>query len=83
MSDLMKPEDLADHFGLTVEKVHDLRKRKHWPYLEIGRGNYRFTPEQVREIEAMHTVATKPTTTPATVRIPGQTARSAARRRAS
>jgi hypothetical protein len=68
--------DLAASFGITVKKLHELRKRHHWPFVRLGRFEIRFTDEQVREIVAAQSVA--PATKQPEV---GLTARSANRRR--
>lgn len=83
MSGLTTDAELADQFGITVAKLHDLRKRNGWPCVRLGRFDVRFTEEQVEQIVAMQTDA--PERKPA-VHLPavsGQTARSAARKRAS
>lgn len=79
---LLTDVQLAEDMSLTLEKFHDLRKRKHWPCVRLGRFEYRFTPAQVDEIVRMHTEATgKPnkTATSGKGKVPGQTARSASR----
>lgn len=70
--------DLAASFGITVKKLHELRKRHHWPFVRLGRFEIRFTDEQVREIVAAQSVA--PATKQPEV---GLTARSANRRRSA
>jgi hypothetical protein len=77
---LTSADDLAAQFGVTVEKLHDLRKRYHWPHVRLGRFNIKFTDEQVAEIVAMQS------RTPAKAqssKAAGQTSRSAARGRTS
>jgi hypothetical protein len=79
---LMTDIELADKFGLPLEKFHDLRKRKHWPCVRLGRFEYRFTEAQVEEIVRLHTQAPAKThgaSVPGAGK--GQTARSAARSR--
>ena len=49
--------ELAEQFGVTVEKLHDLRKRYGWPHVRLSRFDFRFTEEQVAEIVASRTVA--------------------------
>lgn len=81
MTTLMTPEDLAEEFGITVERVHILRRRHQWPCVKLGRFEIRFTPEQVQQIVGMQTQA--PAKGSAAVKaLPGQTARSASRAQA-
>lgn len=54
---LLTPEDLAAEFGIDVDKLHDLRKRRNWPHVRLGRFDIRFTEEQARQIIAAHTVS--------------------------
>lgn len=79
---LTRDTDLAEQFGITVEKLHDLRKLNRWPHVRLGRFDIRFTAEQVAQIVALHSVApAKAADAPTT--LPGQTSRSAARRRSA
>ena len=73
---------LAEQFGISEEKLADLRRKHRWPHVRLGRFEVRYTDEQVADIVRLHTevVATPPS--PDLPRISGQTARSAARRRA-
>lgn len=75
---LLTPADLAELFGVSERKVMEWRRSHGWPFVRVGR-TYRFTPGQVEAIVAKHS-QTQPATQ-APTRIPGQTARSAARRR--
>jgi len=77
---LTTPADLAEQFGLTEKKLHELRKLHRWPHVRLGRFDIRFTAAQVEQIIAMHTAAPKKTETQ-TVTVAGQTAKSAGRRR--
>lgn len=70
---------LAEQFGLTVEKVAELRRRHRWPHVRLGRFDIRYTDAQVEQIVAMHSEAPKRTSAIKGGGIPGQTARSAAR----
>lgn len=70
---------LAEQFGLTVEKVAELRRRHRWPHVRLGRFDVRYTEVQVEQIVAMHSEAPKGKAGGARGGIPGQTARSAAR----
>jgi hypothetical protein len=80
--ELITPEQLADRFQITLEKLHDLRKRYHWPCVRLGRFDYRFTAVQVEEIVRLHTERGEPQRSqPQDGRIPGQTDRSWARSR--
>jgi len=72
---------LAEEFGLTEEKVADLRRKHHWPHVRLGRFDIRYTDDQVADIVRLHTEQIV-TPSPPVVAVAGQTARSAARRRA-
>lgn len=79
---LMSDVELAEQFGITVEKLHDLRVRKNWPCVRLGRFEYRFTETQIEQIVAQHTQAPAKKSAPAKPAvIPGQTPRSKARSR--
>lgn len=54
---LTSDTDLADILGITVEKLHELRKRHQWPHVRVDRFTFRFTDEQIRDIVASRTVA--------------------------
>lgn len=77
---LTTPETLAETFGITAEKLHELRKRHHWPHVRLGRFEIRFTDAQVEQIVAMHSEAPKKQAAP--LKVAGQTARSASRSKA-
>jgi hypothetical protein len=79
---LTSADDLAAQFGVTIEKLHDLRKRYHWPCVHLGRFDIRFTEAQIEQIVAMHSEAPKPREQ-AAAPAAGLTARSAARRRSA
>lgn len=81
MTALITDGELAEQFGIPVEKLHDLRKRNRWPFVRLGRFEIRFTPEQVEQIVALHSEA--PAVEVPQVKAPGQTARSAGRRRSA
>lgn len=53
---LITMEELAEAFQIPVEELEVLRRRHRWPHVKVGRRNVRFTPGQVEEIIAMHTV---------------------------
>lgn len=79
---LITDTDLAERFGLSVDKLHELRKRHHWPHVKLGRFEVRFTEAQVEQIIGQHAVT--PVSETATVRpVAGQTKRSASRRRSA
>jgi hypothetical protein len=69
--------ELADTFGLTVEKVGELRRRHNWPHVRLGRFDVRYTDEQVAAIVALETV--KPKAAKSAANLSGQTSRSARR----
>jgi len=80
---LTTDSELAELFHVSVEKLHDLRKRHHWPCVKLGRFDVRFTEAQVEQIVAMHSEAParpSPRTVPA---VTGQTPSSARRRRSA
>lgn len=74
---LTSDTDLADQFGITVGKLHELRKRHNWPHVRLGRFEVRFTDVQIEQIVAAQTVQPTKAADPT-----GLTTRSA-RRRAS
>jgi uncharacterized protein YecA (UPF0149 family) len=47
--------ELAEHFGLTLERFSELRRRKNWPHVRLTRFDIRFTDEQVAQIVAQMT----------------------------
>jgi len=77
---LITDVQLAEQFGITVPKLHELRKRHHWPHVRLGRFEIRFTDAQVEQIVAMHSEAPKKPDKPSVV-VAGQTSRSASRAR--
>lgn len=48
--------ELAERFGITVDKLHDLRKKYGWPHVRLGRFEIRFTDEQIEQIVASRSV---------------------------
>lgn len=76
MSRLTTEAALAEDFGLTLEKIAELRRRHHWPHVRLGRFDVRYTAEQVAAIVAMETVKTAPAKATG---LAGQTTRSARR----
>ena len=67
---------LAEDFGLTPEKVAELRRRHQWPHVRLGRFDVRYTDEHVAAIVDMETVKTAPAKPTG---LAGQTTRSARR----
>lgn len=51
--------DLADKFGITVEELHELRRRHNWPHVRFSRFVVRFTDEHIAQIVATSTVTPK------------------------
>lgn len=51
---LLTPQDMADFFGVSVEKFMEWRRVNAWPYVKVGR-TFRFTQAHVDEIVARHT----------------------------
>lgn len=74
---LVTEEQLAEDFGITVEKAAELRRKHQWPHLRLGRSEIRYTPDQVAAIIAMHTVRPREPEGPRG--LPGQTPLSAKR----
>lgn len=77
-ADLITPAEMADRFdGVAVSTVLDWNRKHGWPHVKVGH-SIRWTEEQYAEILRRQTV------TPADpIGLPGQTRRSASRRRAS
>lgn len=71
---LLSPDDLAAHFGTNRRTILEWAKRHRWPRTQIGR-TLRWTPEQLEQIERLHTV----TPEGGIEAKDGRTARSAAR----
>lgn len=67
---------LAEDFGLTPERVAELRRRHQWPHVRLGRFDVRYTDEQVAAIVAQESVKIAPAKP---VGLAGQTAKSAKR----
>lgn len=73
MSGLLTPADLAEHFHVPERTVLTWAKKHGWPRTQIGR-KLRWTPEQVAQIERLHTITPEGVTAK-----DGRTARSAGR----
>lgn len=78
---LVTDADLAERLGIDLDKLHELRRAKKWPHVRLGRFTFRFTEEQIAEIVASHSFTPGKSDAQAPS-VPGQTARSASRRRA-
>lgn len=78
-AELLTPADLAAVFNVPAAKVMEWRRTYGWPCVRAGR-TIRFTPAQVEQIIASHSVAKAEGA--AAVVVAGQTPRSAARRSA-
>jgi hypothetical protein len=74
---------LAEQFGITLDRLHTLRKRNRWPFVQLGRFDIRFTDAQVEQIIAMHSEAPAKVAPKVTPAITGQTAASARKRRSA
>jgi hypothetical protein len=70
--------DLADQLGIDEAKLHELRLRKRWPHLKLGRSDVRFTDAQIEEILAIQSARPGVTAAPRR-KAAGLTARSSAR----
>lgn len=75
--------ELADRLSISVQKLHELRKRHDWPHVRLGRFDFRFTEEHVAQILERHQAGGKRPESVATPAVTGQTARSASRRRSA
>lgn len=73
---------LAADFGLPVEKVAELRRKRSWPHVRLSRFDVRYTDEQIAEIVERHSQRPKAGAT-APAKVTGQTSRSANRRRSA
>jgi hypothetical protein len=73
---LLSDSELAEMFDVPIGKLHELRKRHKWPHVRLGRFEFRFTEEQVRDIVASQTVTGSPALKGTAA---GLTSRSAAR----
>ena len=70
---LLTADDLAAIFGVTRRRIMEWQHAHGWPCIRVGR-TIRWTPEQVEQIKAKHTI------TPHAVKpADGRTARSASR----
>jgi hypothetical protein len=72
-ADLLTPADLAAKLGVPVKTAMLWRTQHAWPHIKIGR-RFWYTPEQVAQIIAQHTVTPQPAPN---VVVSGQTTRSA------
>lgn len=77
---LLTPGDVGARLGLDAQTILRMRREYGWPSVKLGR-RVRFTEEHVAAIIASHTSKPEPDEKPVAL-VPGQTARSAARRRA-
>lgn len=55
MSGLLTAADLAEHFKVDERTVMDWSRKYRWPRTQIGR-RFRWTAEQVAQIERLHTI---------------------------
>lgn len=76
---LLTEDDLAQEFMVPVETIQRWRRRRGWPHVKLSRFDIRFTESQVQQIVIMHSEAQKKRTAEKGKKLPGQTARSAAR----
>lgn len=54
-ADLLTPDDLAAIFGVSRRRIVEWSHQHSWPCVRVGRV-IRWTPEQVEQIKARHTV---------------------------
>ncbi len=74
--------ELAEQMGISLERFHQLRKRRRWPCVRLGRFEVRFTDAQIEQIIAMHTESrARPRRVDDRPSVDGQTQRSATRGR--
>lgn len=80
MSDLLTESELATRFGVSLKVLQNWRRAHSWPHVRIGRKIW-FTSGQYEEIKRIQTQRSE--AAPLSAAIPGQTARSASRRRSA
>lgn len=73
--------DLAERWGLSMEKIIDLRTRHKWPHVKLGRFEVRYTDEQIAAIVAASSIDTTPKSSNELAGLPTPTRRSAAAKR--
>jgi hypothetical protein len=75
---LTKAADLAAEWDMTEAELKRRVRRYGWPVVKLSRTDWRFTDQQVEQIVAMHSRASKPAASKATTGT-GQSPRSARR----
>lgn len=55
-SELLTADELAAMLGVNRRRVMEWQHQYGWPHVRIGR-TFRWTPEQVEQIKAKHTVS--------------------------
>lgn len=73
--------DLADVFGVTERRIAEWRRQFGWPHVKTGR-QVRYTDAQLEQIVASHSNAGEKRDR-FSVKVAGQTKRSASRRRSA
>lgn len=58
---LIKAADLAAEWDITETELKRRARRYGWPVVRLSRADWRFTEQQVEQIVAMQSRATKPT----------------------
>lgn len=81
-TDLYSPDDLAEKFGVSTRRILEWRLAHGWPCVKVGK-RIRFTEQHVEQIIAMQSIRASKPKPSAPVALPGQTARSAAKRRSA
>jgi predicted DNA-binding transcriptional regulator AlpA len=54
---LLTAADLAAHFGIAEKTVLKFARQYQWPRTQLGDRTLRWTPEQLEQIEARHSVS--------------------------
>lgn len=79
MMKLHTDTEVAELLGLTVDELRRRCRDRGWPCVRPKRSVWLFTDEQIEQIVVMLSTKPKRATAARTTRLPGQTARSAAR----
>lgn len=81
-ADLIKESEVAARWDMTESKFAELRRKNNWPHVRLSRFDVRYTEAQLAQIVDMQTEGGSASTMPqGAARIPGQTGRSAGRKR--
>lgn len=81
-AELLTDAGLAEVFGVAEQKIGEWRRAYGWPHVKVGR-QVRYTAAHVEQIVSSHSHDQRPAPQSVSVEVPGQTARSARRRRSA